>query len=115
MLVKKIECGEKYSQGQKKANLDGFSVLSEKAGRKDVFEKMMEDILVLDAAYGVDRQVYSMGGFLLYFPADEDYKASVDTIAKVYHFDLGIYEFDDSIWEDTSAGVVWRMTTILDL
>lgn len=104
--MRKIECGKKYSQGQKKAILDGFSVLFEKAGRKAVFEKMMDDILVLDAAYGEDRQSFSMGGYLLYFPTESDYTSSLTALAETYHFDPWIYEFDDSIWEDDSTGVV---------
>lgn len=97
-----------YLRLKNKLDLDGFSVLFEKAGRKVVFEKMMDDILVLDAAYGEDRQSFSMGGYLLYFPTESDYASSLTALADTYHFDPWIYEFDDSIWEDTSVGVMWR-------
>ena len=69
---------------------------------------MMEDIDILDAAYGVERQAYSMGGYLLYFPTEEDYKTSLRTLAEVYRFDPCIYEFDDSIWEEPKSGIVWK-------
>ena len=105
---KKNECEGKYPLRRKKPIFDGFSVFFEKAGRKAVFEKMMEDILVLDAAYGEDRQFFSMGGYLLYFPTEGDYTSVLATLAETYYFAPWIYEFDDSIWEDDSAGVVWR-------
>ena len=72
------------------------------------YDKMMEDIEILDTTYGVGRESYSMGGYLLYFPTENDYKASLDTLAQVYHFDPWIYEFDDSIWEEQDTGCVWK-------
>ena len=69
---------------------------------------MTEDILVLDTAYGEGRQAFSMGGYLLYFLIENDYISSLPALAEMYHFDPWIYEFDDPIWEDTSADVVWR-------
>lgn len=55
----------------------------------------MEDVLVLDTAYGEGRQSFSMGGYLLYFPAENDYASSLPALAEMYHFDPWIYEFDD--------------------
>ena len=49
-----------------------------------------------------------MGGYLLYFPTEEDYQSSLNTLAEVYHFDPWIYEFDDSIWEEPKVKCVWK-------
>jgi len=97
-----------YLRLKNRLDLEGFSVLFEKAERKHVYDMMMEDISILDAAYGEDRQSFSMGGYLLYFPTENDYTSSLNALAEMYHFDPWIYEFDDSIWEEDSAGVVWK-------
>lgn len=97
-----------YLRLKNKPDLEGFSVLFEEHGKKPLYEKMMEDIEALDAAYGVGRQSYSMGGYLLYFPTENDYKTSLNTLAEVYHFDPWIYEFDDLLWEEQSTGYVWK-------
>lgn len=55
----------------------------------------MEDILVLDTAYGEGRQSFSMGGYLLYLPTENDYASSLPALAEMYRFDPWIYEFDD--------------------
>lgn len=97
-----------YLRLKNKPDLEGFSVLFEEHGKKPLYDKMMEDIEVLDAAYGVGRQSYSMGGYLLFFPTEEDYKSSLGTLAEVYHFDPWIYEFDDSIWEEQNTDYLWK-------
>lgn len=97
-----------YLRLKNKLDLEGFSALFGEGGKKPVFDKMMEDIQMLDAAYGVGRESYAMGGYLLFFPTEDDYKSSIDKLAEVYHFDPWIYEFNDSIWEDISTGVEWR-------
>jgi len=97
-----------YLRLKNKPDLEGFSELFEEHGKKPLYEKMMEDIEVLDAAYGVGRQAYSMGGYLLYFPTEKDYQESLSTLAEVYHFDPWIYEFDDLLWEEQSTGCEWK-------
>lgn len=97
-----------YLRLKNKLDLMGFSGVFEEHGKKFLYDKMMEGIEVLDAAYGEGRQSYSMGGYLLYFPTEEDYQSSLNTLAEAYHFDPWIYEFDDSIWEEPSVGIAWR-------
>ncbi len=97
-----------YLRLKNKPDLEGFRGFFEEQGKKFLYDKMMEDIEMLDDAYGVGRQSYSMGGYLLYFPTEEDYKTSLSTLAKVYYFDPWIYEFDDSIWEEQNVGYVWK-------
>ena len=83
-------------------------MLFEEHGKKPLYELMMEDVEVLDTAYGVGRQSYSMGGYLLYFPTENDYQTSLNTLAEVYHFDQWIYEFDDLLWEEPNTAYVWK-------
>ena len=97
-----------YLRFKNKPDLEGFSVLFEEQGKKNLYEHMMEDIEILDTTYGVGRESYSMGGYLLYFPTENDYKTSLDTLAEVYHFDPWIHEFDDSIWKEQDTGCVWK-------
>ena len=97
-----------YLRLKNKPDLEGFSVLFEQHGKKPLYELMMEDIEVLDTAYGVGRQSYSMGGYLLYFPTENDYQTSLNTLAEVYHFDPWIYEFDDLLWEEPNTDYVWK-------
>ena len=97
-----------YLRLKNKPDLEGFRVLFEEHGKKFLYEKMMEDIEVLDTTYGIGRGSYSMGGYLLYFPTENDYKASIDVLAEVYHFDPWIYEFDDLLWEEQDTGCVWK-------
>ena len=97
-----------YLRFKCKPDLEGFSKIFEEHEKKFLYEKMMEDVEVLDAAYGVGRQSYSMGGYLLYFPTSEDYQTSIDMLAELYHFDPKTYEFDDLLWEEQSMGCAWK-------
>ena len=62
-----------------------------------------------DKSLSYDFQ-YTMGipSANLYFPTENDYKTSLNTLAEVYHFDPWIYEFDDLLWEEQSTGYVWK-------
>lgn len=91
-----------------KPDLEGFSVFFEEQGKKPLYEMMMEDMEILDNAYGVGRQSYSMGGYLLYFPTEEDYKVSLDSLVAVYGFEPMMYEYEDLLWEEQSTGYTWR-------
>lgn len=97
-----------YLRFKNKPDLEGFSVFFEEHGKKQLYNKMMDDIDILDAAYGVGRQCYSMGGYLLYFPTENDYKTSLSILADTYHFDPCIYEFDDCVWEEPDNGYIWK-------
>lgn len=97
-----------YLRLKNKPDLEGFRAIFEEQGKRVLFDRMMEDVEMLDAAYGVGREAYAMGGYLLFFPSEIDFKEAIDKLAEVYHFDPLIYEFDDSIWEDSSVGVNWR-------
>jgi len=97
-----------YLRLKNKLDLEGFSVVFEERGKKLVYDKMMEDIEILDTAYGVGRQSYSMGGYLLYFPTENDYVSSITALAEVYRFDPWIYESDDEVWADLNNDLVWK-------
>lgn len=97
-----------YLRLKNKTDLEGFSVLFEQHGKKPLYELMMEDIEVLDTAYGVGRLAYSMGGYLFYFPTENDFKTSLDALAEVYRFDPWIDEFDDFLWKEPNTGYVWK-------
>ena len=97
-----------YLRFKNKLDLDGFNMLFEEHGKKPLYELMMEDIEVLDTAYGVGRPAYSMGGYLLYFPTAEDFETSLTALVDEYRFDPWIDEYDDFLWEDLNMGCAWR-------
>ena len=97
-----------YLRFKNKLDLEGFSRLFEEHGKKPLYELMKEDIEVLDAAYGEGRPSYFMGGYLFYFPTENDFETSLDALAEVYRFDPWIDEFDDFLWEEPNTGCVWK-------
>lgn len=72
-----------------------------------VAERIVEQIEVLDDAYGRHRTPYAMGGYILYFPNEKDYNKMIGEICEFYNISLNEYEYSEIIGEKPIGNTEW--------
>ncbi len=73
-------------------NLDVKNISS---APKLIEERMTELTNILSESYGVDRTPIDMGGYILFFPTNEDVMRSMDSVMEYYDLDSKIMEYQD--------------------
>lgn len=66
--------------------------------------RIEEIIDTLDDAYGTNRKSGDYGGFVLYFPTEEDYINDAPTICRFYNVDQEMYEYKEIIGGKVKQG-----------
>lgn len=91
-------------------DMEDAEILSEEIiqedGAVEVAGRIKEIISMLDSSYGVCRKVYSMGGYVYYFPDSSTYAYLADRLYRLYHINPEDYEYSDIICENN--GVEWH-------
>lgn len=71
-----------------------------------IIDRMSEIANVLDSDYGINRSSTAYGGYILFFPTTEDYKAMSPIVLQNYHVEPELSEYDDCLC--TSSVVEWH-------
>lgn len=71
-----------------------------------VLERMCEITDILDSNYGSERSSTAMGGYLFFFPTEEDYINTAPIVLQNYNIDSTLYEYDDVL--APTENMSWR-------
>ncbi len=78
-----------------------------------LYEKIKEDLLILDNAYGVSRSVSAYGGYIILCIDPDDYTNDIQIFCKIYQFDCEAYEYLDNVWNDSNTNIMWKKILFL--
>lgn len=93
-----------------KNRLDAKFLLEEmRSQEKNVFvgDRILELAGILDDAYGAQRKVYDMGGYILYFPDTQTYEDTIVDIWEFYNIEPTMYEYMEYVGESEFSNIKW--------
>lgn len=70
-------------------------------------ERMLEILETLDDAYGKNRSSHDFGGYILFFPTEDNYKRQIAQILKFYNLDKNLCEYREKIGEKAYSDTEW--------
>lgn len=93
-----------------KNSLDAEALVSELEENKEcelVAGRVQEIIERLSEAYGDYRNSYAMGGYILFFPSEENYEKWYTQIMTFYRLGMEDYEYSEIINENFIIDTEW--------
>jgi hypothetical protein len=72
-----------------------------------IADRILELTETLDDSYGSDRSSRDMGGYILFFPSEKEYRKCISVICKTYHIEPSLCEYREIIGEKAISGTEW--------
>lgn len=78
-----------------------------------LYNKIHDDLSILDDSYGADRSCFSYGGYIILCLNPDNITEDFQSLCNTYHLNYEQYEFCDNVWHDIDTNILWKKNLYL--